>query len=127
MITGIQGGSYSLVIQDQQPTVALTVTSTASEIANALSSAASQLPNAECTSFGVTVKTSNQQRNVIIRVEFNVDRSQPLSLLSVYSGLLEGNTLLIISPVEIFNYTHFRIKCYHWCKPCPTTFSPSWW
>lgn len=90
MITGITGGTYSLILQDQQPTTPLTVTSTASDIANALNSAASQLTNAECTSFGVTVKTTNQQKNVIIRVEFYVDRSQPLSLLSVYSGLLEG-------------------------------------
>jgi hypothetical protein len=79
-----------LILQDEQPTNSLSITSTSSDIANALNAAASQMSNAECRSFGVSAKVTNNQQNVIIKVEFYVDNVNPLTLLSVYSGGLVG-------------------------------------
>ncbi len=71
-------------------TDSLTTASTSSQIANALYYASLGLPATvrECTSFSVTKTLSGN--DLFLRVQFNVDNSQPLTLLDVFTGDLVG-------------------------------------
>ena len=90
MIRGIEGGSFSLIIQGLAVTDSLTTESTSTEVSNALYAASIGLPSdvRECSSFTVTKTLSG--RDLFLRVQFNVDNSQPLSLLEVFTGDLVG-------------------------------------
>jgi hypothetical protein len=93
VITGVDSGSFAIVIQDQAVTSDLTLTSTGSQIASALNAATGQLSSPECTSFSATIRLTDSGKNAQISVTFNVDNSKPLSLLSVYSANLVGNNV----------------------------------
>lgn len=90
VIRGIEGGSFSLIVQGLAVTDSLTTASTATDISNALYYASIGLPYdiRECSSFSVTKTLSG--RDLYLRVQFNVDNSQPLSLLEVFTGDLVG-------------------------------------
>ena len=90
MIRGIEGGSFSLIVQGLAVTDSLTTASTSTEISNALYYASIGLPSniRECSSYTVT-KTLNG-KDLFLRVQFNADNSQPLSLLEVFTGDLVG-------------------------------------
>ena len=90
MIRGIEGGSFALIIQGLAVTDSLTTSSTSTEIANALYYASIGLPYnvRECSSFSVTKTLSGN--DLYLRVQFNVDNSEPLSLLEVFTADITG-------------------------------------
>jgi hypothetical protein len=106
VIRGIEGGSFSLIIQGLAVTDSLTTASTASEVANALYYASIGLPSnlRECTSYSVTKTLS--ANDLFLRVQFNVDNSQPLSLLEVFTADLTGksvcSTMQIVFDESVF-------------------------
>ncbi len=75
-------------MQDLIPTSDLRTTSSAYEIANALYYAAAQLSYniRECLYFSVTKSVTNEGKDIQIRVQFQTDNSQPLTLLNVFLG-----------------------------------------
>jgi hypothetical protein len=79
-----------LILEDAVPTSFLTTSSSASAIANALNSAAASITNPECRSFGVTVSLSANHQTMKIKVEFYVDSNAPITLISAFTGSLEG-------------------------------------
>eukprot|EP01040_Poterioochromonas_malhamensis_P001800 gene1800-1926_t len=96
VITGIQGGTFSLIVEDSVPTDAFTVSSSGSTIAAALRVAALQLSSPTCSYFSVSTTVTNKGssgKNIIIKVQFNVDNSQPLPLLGVFVGDTVGSNV----------------------------------
>lgn len=79
-----------MIIQQEVATDSLTFDSTTYEIVSALQSAANQLSDPECTSFGVTKSLSSDGTTMYLGITFNVDNSQPLTLMDVYTGELTG-------------------------------------
>lgn len=97
VITGIQGGTFSLIVEDSVPTDAFTVSSSGSTIATALRAAALQLSSPRCSYFSASTTVTNKGssgKNIIIKVQFNVDNSQPLPLLGVFVGDTVGKRFL---------------------------------
>lgn len=92
MITGYEGGSFSLIVQDAVATDSFSSASTNSEIASGLNAASAQLPSTarECSSYTITKTTANGGKNIYIRVQFNVDNARPLTLLDVFSSDIIG-------------------------------------
>ena len=98
-------------------TDSLTTSSTATEISNALYYASIGLPYnvRECSSFSVTKTLSGN--DLFLRVQFNVDNSQPLSLLEVFTADLTGEYLCDKKAIyfsrffmiEIFIFTQVRM------------------
>lgn len=95
VITGIDDGTFSLVLQNSVATDPLPVTASNSEIANALTNAAVQIPSQsrECTYFGVSKTLGNGGKNIFITVTFNVDNTLPMTSLDVFTGSLLGNNV----------------------------------
>lgn len=77
-----------MIVQDLIPTSDLSVASSANEIASALYYAAAQISRniRECLQFSVTKSVSNGGKDIRIRVQFQTDNSQPLTLLNVFLG-----------------------------------------
>ena len=92
VITGYEGGSFSLIIQDSVATDTFTSSSTSSEIATALNQAASQIPSTsrECGSFTVTRTLANGGKDIYIRVQFNTNNARPLTFLDIFSSDIIG-------------------------------------
>jgi hypothetical protein len=101
VITGIQGGTFSLILLGSVVTDSLTTTSTGQDIATALSAAASSLPSTvrECSSFSVSTSLLQNGQNLYIRILFNVDNAVPLTLIDAFVGNVVGKLLNYIAMV----------------------------
>ncbi len=110
VIRGIEGGSFSLIVQGLAVTDSLTTASTVTDVANALYYASIGLPSTirECTSFSVTKTLTG--KDLFLRVQFNVDNSQPLSLLEVFTGDLIGKGLSFVEGI-VGQYADCVIYC----------------
>ncbi|RYG70221.1 hypothetical protein EON64_00760 [archaeon] len=85
-------GFFALIVQNSVATDLLSLSSTTSQISSALNAAASQIPGTsrECSSFGVTRTLSGNGKNLFLTVTFFVDNAEPLTMLDVFTGSLEG-------------------------------------
>ena len=101
VISGIQGGSFALIVQGSVVTTELTTSSSSADIANALTAAANQLSSSirECNSFSVsaTLSSSSSQATISIDVQFNVDNAMPLTLLTAFTGNLAGMVFFAVT------------------------------
>lgn len=92
-------------------TSALSFSSTATNVANALYAAAVQITSGrECLNFAVARTASSDGNTVFLDVSFLVDNTLPLTLLDVFNGEVFG-TLFIeyafisrISSIDLFTY-----------------------
>lgn len=104
IISGVTGGYYSLIVQQEIATDPLTFSSSYWEIENALETAAWQLSDAECYYFGVTTSVSDDGETLYLGITFYTDNSEPLTLMDVYTGELLGNTNIILSSFSLMYF-----------------------
>lgn len=86
-------------MQNAVATDYLNFASSSTQIASALSGAASQIPAAsrECSSFTVSKTVSASGKDLQLVVTFVVDNAVPLTLLDVFTGSLQGTACLASS------------------------------
>jgi hypothetical protein len=93
-ITGVTGGTFKLWVQDMYPTTDLTLASTTSEIANALTAAANMLAlndiDVECNSFSVSKALFQSNTAIQLNITFVVNNEMPLSHTTAYVDDLTG-------------------------------------
>jgi hypothetical protein len=93
-ITGITGGTFKLWVQDMYPTTDLTLASTTSEIASALTAAANMLAlndiDVECNSFSVSKALFQSNTAIQLNITFVVNNEMPLSHTTAYVDDLTG-------------------------------------
>jgi hypothetical protein len=96
-ITGVTGGTFKLWVQDMYPTTDLTLASTTSEIANALTAAANMLTlndiDVECNSFSVSKALFQSNTAIQLNITFVVNNEMPLSHTTAYVDDLTGKSL----------------------------------
>jgi len=99
IITGIEGGTFNLIVQDLIPTSDLTTASSNSDIANALYYAAAQITSTfrECLYFTVTKTLNNNGKTIQIKVQFQTDNKVPLTFVSVFLGNTLGKYFHFLS------------------------------
>lgn len=130
VITGIQGGTFSLIVEDSVPTDAFTVSSSGSTIATALRAAALQLSSPKCSYFSASTTVMDKGssgKNIIIKVQFNVDNSQPLPLLGVFVGDTVGKRFLNSKKEDSIYHFPLRIECNFWRDSNSAAFSFTFW
>lgn len=94
-MTGVTGGTYKLLLQGIFPTADLTLSSSPSTIASALSAAAYALATynvpVECYSFAVSKALLNSGTALQLNITFQVSNFyQPLSITTLYTDDLTG-------------------------------------
>jgi len=80
-ISGCTSGNYEILVEGKTLTSVLALTATSSQIRSALTSAGEYISSVSVTKEGI---------NVIIKVEFDVDKEELLTMLQVFSVDLDG-------------------------------------
>jgi hypothetical protein len=102
-ISGYEGGRYALILQGLVVTTSFDLSSSSSTIATEMGTKVMTLPYAmrECSSFNVIKRVTGN--TLTLRIQFNTDNANPLSLLEVYTSDIIGKSLKI--PIVVALHT----------------------